>query len=243
MPKIKPYYTDELVTVYCADCRELLPVLPAVDLLISDVAYECISGGTPDDPRRPGGILAANNGKIFTHNNISPKEYAGLFFSVLKNPSHCYVMTNVLNFEAMLTEFRLAGFGLHNVIPWIKDNATPSRWYMKDVEYVLFFRKGSAFPINDCGEKTSSFFSNPRNKLHETEKPAPLMEKFIRNSSQPGQVVLDPMCGSGSALEAAKRLGRRAIGIEIDPAKCDIAGQRLRSGLRIKESRQGVMAL
>ena len=233
---MNPYYTDQYTTIYHADCRELLPQLKPVSLIVSDVAYSCISGGTPDDPRRPSGILAANDGKVFAHNDIEPKEYAKLFFNALIDPAHCYVMTNVLNLETMLREFREAGFGLHNQLPWIKDNATPNRWYMKDVEYILFFRKGAAFPINDCGEKTSCYFANPRNKLHETEKSVPLLEKLIRNSSQPGQIVLDPFMGSGSTLQAAKNLGRFGVGVDIDEEKCEQAAKRIASGLRIKRT-------
>lgn len=233
-----PYYQDDTVTIYCGDCRVILPELAPADLLVSDVAYECISGGRSHHRTSPAGILKKNDGKVFACNEIQPAEYAALFCAALKNPAHCYVMTNVLNLEEMLTEFRLAGFGIHNILPWIKDSATPNKWYMKDVEYTLFFRKGTAFQINDCGEKTSCLYQNPRGKIHETEKPVALMEKFIRNSSQFGQVVLDPFCGSGPTLEAAKRLGRRAIGIDIDPEKCAVAASRIRTGLRVKTAAQ-----
>lgn len=234
-----PYYQDDYITLYHADCRELLPGRPPADLLISDVAYECISGGRPGKGiGQPCGILKFNDGKIFTHNDIQPAEYAGLFYNALAAAAHCYVMANVLNLEAMLREFRLAGFGLHNQLPWIKDNAVTNKWYMKDVEYILMFRKGKAFPINDCGEKTSCLFPNPRGKIHETEKPSSLMEKLIRNSSQPGQVVLDPFCGSGSTLQAAKNLGRFGVGVDIDESKCEQAALRLSTGLRIKSDSQ-----
>lgn len=232
-----PYYQDESTTIYNADCRELLPQLPQAHLVVSDVAYEGISGGPPGR-YGPVGILKSNDGKIFAHNDIQPIEYAKLFYNALVNPAHCYVMTNLFNLEDMLREFRLAGFGLHNQLPWIKDNAVANKWYMKDVEYILFFRKGSAFQINDCGEKTSCLYPNPRNKIHETEKPVALMEKLIRNSSQLNQIVLDPFCGAGSTLEAAKRLGRKGIGIDIDESKCEVAALRLSTGLRIKDSVQ-----
>lgn len=235
---MRPFYQDSFVTLFCADCRDLLPGLEAADLIVSDVAYEVISGGTPDDSRRPSGILEKNDGKIFAYNDIAPAEYASLFYAALKDPAHCYVMTNLLNLEDMLREFRLAGFGLHNQLPWIKDNATPNRWYMKDVEYILFFRKGVAFPINNCSEKTSCLYPNPRPKIHPTEKALSLMEKLIRNSSQPGQLVLDPFCGSGVTLEAARRLGRQAIGIEIDETICRVAARRLATGVRVRDERQ-----
>lgn len=222
-----PYYQASGVTIYYGDCRELLPQLAPADLIVTDVAYETISGGNTTDKRRCSGILKINDGKIFAYNDIKTAEYADLFYNALVNPAHCYVMINNLNLEDALRDFREAGFGLHNVLPWIKDNATPNRWYMKDVELILMFRKGAAFQINDCGEKTSCLYQNPRPKLHETEKPVELMAKLIRNSSQPGQTVLDPFCGSGPTLEAAKRLGRLAIGIDIDEKYCEVAAKRL----------------
>lgn len=240
---MKPFYQDDHITIFNGDCLEILPGLPQADLIVSDVAYETITGGRPNKGSgQPTGILKFNDGKIFTHNDIQPTEYAALFYNALIDPSHCYVMTNLLNLEDMLREFRLAGFGLHNQLPWIKDNAVTNKWYMKDVEYILFFRKGSAFQINDCGEKTSCLYPNPRNKIHETEKPVALMEKLIRNSSQPRQTVLDPFCGAGSTLEAAKRLGRKGIGIDIDEAKCEVAALRLSTGLRIKNNVQMAFA-
>jgi len=236
---MQPYYQDDFCKIYHADCRELLPQLAPVALIVSDVAYECISGGNAPHPDSPTGILKINNGKIFAHNDIQPGEYARLFYNALVNPAHCYVMINVLNIETMLTEFRLAGFGLHNILPWIKDNATPNKWYMKDVEYTLFFRKGAVFQINDCGEKTSCIYPNPKDKIHETEKPLALMQKFIKSSSQPGQTVLDPFCGSGTTLVAAMQLGRYSIGVDIDEKKCEVSALRMSTGLRIQDSRQG----
>lgn len=239
---MQPYYQDNDCTIYHADCREVLPQLSDIDLIVSDVAYETIAGGRPNaGSGQPCGILRFNDGKIFAHNDIHPKEYAQLFYNCLARQAHCYVMINVLNMETLLTEFRLAGFGLHNILPWIKDNATPNKYYMKDVEYAPMFRKGPAFQINDCGEKTSCIFPNPKDKIHETEKPLGLMSKWIRNSSQSGQMVLDPFCGSGTTLVAAMQLGRHAIGIDSDESKCEVAALRMATGLRIQDSRQGML--
>ncbi len=58
--------------------------------------------------------------------------------------------------------------------------------------------------------------------LHPTMKPLPLMERAITNSSQPGDLVLDPFLGSGSTLVACERTGRICAGIEIDPIYTDV---------------------
>ena len=63
---------------------------------------------------------------------------------------------------------------------------------------------------------------------HPTPKPVGLPAHFIGLHSQPGEVILDPFCGGGSTLRAAKNLGRRAIGVELFDEWCDATANRLR---------------
>ena len=62
---------------------------------------------------------------------------------------------------------------------------------------------------------------------HPTVKPLTLMTKLLNLGSQAGDLVIDPFCGTGSTLRAAKDLGRKAIGIEIEEKYCEIAAKRL----------------
>jgi adenine-specific DNA-methyltransferase len=68
---------------------------------------------------------------------------------------------------------------------------------------------------------------NTGNVLHPTQKPVDVLKPLIASFSPPGGVVLDPFCGSGSTLVAAKELGRNYFGIEIEAAHCATAARRL----------------
>jgi site-specific DNA-methyltransferase (adenine-specific) len=67
----------------------------------------------------------------------------------------------------------------------------------------------------------------PENTDHPTQKPEKLLAKIILASSQTGDMVLDPFLGSGTTSVVAKKLGRRYVGIEVDPTYCCLAEKRL----------------
>lgn len=209
----------------------------SVDLVLTDPPYRTISGGSgPSIPihRRPAGMLAKNDGRIFEHNAVGFAEYLPHVFRVLKDRSHLYLMVNFLNLETALLEVRRAGFRVHNLLVWQKNNATPNRWYMKNVEYVIFARKGAAKAIHDKGSKTCHAFDNVRGKSHPTEKPVGLLQMYIENSSCAGDTVFDPFMGTGSTGVAALRARRNFIGVEIDKAYFDVACRRVDVELGIR---------
>lgn len=83
-------------------------------------------------------------------------------------------------------------------------------------------------------------------KPHPTTKPLPLMCELVGLFTQPGDLVLDPFCGSGTTGVACLRLGRRFIGIEKDPKYADLARERLRAeenGSTLKATRAGQVPL
>lgn len=214
------------------DALQWLRLIPSgsVDLIITDPPYQKITGGSGEDPnhKRPTGILAANDGRFFPDNEVEFDDYMADLFRVLRDPAHMYLMVDFTNLETAMASVRRAGFDIHNLLVWVKQNATPNRWYMKNCEYVIFARKGRAFAINDCGSKTAQSFPNPIGaKLHPTEKSIAQMAHWIENSSQPGETVLDPFCGSGTTGAAAVRLGRKFIGFEINPEFVRIARGRV----------------
>lgn len=189
----------------------------SIDLVVTDPPYKVISGGKSHKKGQPSGMLSKNDGKIFKYNNIKPEVWIPEVYRVLKEGTHCYIMTNTINLEDYLRIARECGFGLHNVLSWEKNNCTPSRWYMKNGEFTLFLRKGKAKAINNPGSKMIHSFDNIiGNKVHPTEKPVELMKFYIENSSNVGDIVLDPFMGSNSTGRACRELDRKFIGIEID---------------------------
>lgn len=218
------------IQLYNDDCLKILKTFHdnSIDLIVSDPPYRVISGGKPKHKGQPSGMLSKNDGKIFEYNDIKPEEWIPEAYRVLKEGSQCYIMTNVLNMEKYLRICRETGFGLHNILVWLKNNTVTNRWYMKNCEYVLFLRKGKAKSINNKGSQTVHQINNIiGNKLHPTEKPVELMKLYIANSSNEGDTVLDLFMGVGSTGMAAKELNRNFIGIEIDKQYYDIARNKI----------------
>jgi len=211
---------------------ELMKILPneSIDLVVTDPPYKTITGGDSDgaNSARPKGMLEGNR-KLFKEQNVDPATWIPEVYRVLKQNTHCYIFTNTLNLQTMLSISEKAGFKLHNLLVWEKNNCTPSQYYMKNCEYILFLRKGNAKWINDIGgSKTVHKFNNIiGNKIHPTEKPVDLLKFYINNSSNDGDIVLDPFMGSGSTAVAALETNRNFVGYEIDPMYHEIAINRL----------------
>lgn len=222
------------IELFNEDCLELLARMEpeCIDLLVTDPPYRTISGG--DVGNRPKGMLSGNK-RLFKHqNDIEISDWMPLIYKVLKPGTHAYVFTNFKNIQEMMEEANKSGFKLHNLLVWEKNNCTPSQFYMKNCEYVLFLRKGKAKWINDIGgSKTVHQFNNIiGNKTHPCEKPVDLLKFYVLNSSNEGDLVLDPFMGTGSCGMACKETNRNFIGIELDQKFYDIAKARLEDGKR-----------
>lgn len=217
------------------DCMEVFKKIPdaSIDLIVTDPPYPTTSRGSSGNS---GGMLQKEinkKGQVFAHNNINCKEYAPEFYRVLKDGSHCYVMTNHINLIEMLNTFTDAGFHFIKCLIWDKGNKIMGQYYMSQYEYIMFFRKGRGIKINNCG--TSDILSIPNKKtkdsegknIHDTEKPIDLMKILIENSTKIGQLVCDPFMGVGSTGIASILSGRRFIGTEIDENYFKIACDRI----------------
>jgi site-specific DNA-methyltransferase (adenine-specific) len=220
----------ENIKLYHGDCLEVMKDIPnnSVDMIVTDVPYKVISGGRSKAKNQPSGILSKNDGKIFEHNDIEPSKYMSELYRVLKEGTHCYIFINFINLTNMITEAERVGFKMHTLLVWKKNNKTPSRWYMKNQEYILFMRKGKAKPVRDGGVGHILEFNNIiGNKLHPCEKPVDLLELLIKNSSNENDVVLDCFMGSGSTGVACVNTNRKFIGVELDETYFNIAKERI----------------
>ena len=116
-------------------------------------------------------------------------------------------------------------------VVWDKGGLGMGHHYRRNYEFMLIAQKPGGPCIWNGGNTTANIVKInkiiPQLDEHPTAKPTQLMEKFIHLHSNPGDIVLDPFCGHGPTLEAAKKLGRHFIGIEIEPAYCQIARQRI----------------
>lgn len=212
------------------DCLDVLPGLTGVaDMLFCDVAYELTSGGNAHQSM--GGIFAKdqydNDGLLM---EVPPwEELGGPFFRACKPDADAYIMANDKNLFRAGHAFEGAGWRFHNLLVWDKVRATRNRWYMKNLEFTMYLWRGrsDAKGINDCGSKQLFSLNAKKVTDHPTEKPEALISHYIQNSSLPGQTILDPMMGSGSALVAAVQTGRAAIGIEKTPKWFDVSVQRV----------------
>lgn len=218
-----------------ADCLELIKRISdnSIDLIITDPPYLTTSRGSAGNS---GGMLQKEinkRGKVFDFNNIKCKKYAPEFYRILKNGSHCYIMTNHINLIEMLNVFTNNGFHFIKSLIWDKGNKIMGQYYMSQFEYILFFRKGKGKKINNCGTSDILTIKNIKTKnaqnknLHDTEKPVELMKILIENSSQEQEIVLDPFMGIGTTGIACKQLNRQFLGIEIDKNYFDIAKERI----------------
>lgn len=209
---MKPYFDDGLVQLYHGDCLEVDEWLTA-DVLVTDPPYGI-----------PGGRLGRHDaGGIQTH--------ADAVWDSLE--------VRDLALDAWGVEKPRLVFGTpkdktppaHRGVPivWDKGNSPGmgDHTWPFGANYELVWVLGDGW----SGKRINSVIRSPHSSQaaaaigHPTPKPVALMELLM--SYAPPGVVADPFVGSGSTLVAAQRLGRRAIGVEIDEKYCEIAARRL----------------
>ncbi len=131
-----------------------------------------------------------------------------------------------VQFGEVLLEFGI----LRQQLIWVKDAFVfghSDYHYRHEPIYYGWTAGGAHQKVPDRNQDTVWEFARPKkSKEHPTMKPVPLIERAIKNSSKPGQIVLDPFGGSGSTLIAAHGLNRKARLIELDPQYVDVICKR-----------------
>jgi DNA modification methylase len=229
---VKPYYQDNLVTLYHGDAREVLPALDiAPVILLTDPPY---SSGGYQEAGKSGGSLTGRHkerGESIALDNLSTRGYQRLMREVLRScwtVDEAYIFSDwrmwVYTFDALED----GGWRVRNMLVWDKGQMGMGMPWRNQHELIAYAKRT---PANIMDGKRGNVLNVKRsgNKMHPTEKPLDLCIALLDNS-QLG-LVLDPFAGSGTTLVAAKLLGRKAVGIEMDERHAETAAQRCGQGV------------
>ncbi len=221
-----PYYqdTESGITIFHADCRDVLPTLEAgsVDLVLTDPPYGV------------GYVPAGGMGMLYHRNQMPP----------VVGDSEPFDPRPLLRFP------RLVLFGANHYAHLLPSSPTWFVWDKRDAWLQNTFADCEMAWANTGGPARLFHHlwnggvtaSERTKKVHPTQKPVALMAWILSQTTEIGNLVLDPYMGSGPVIAACRNLGRRAIGIEIEEKYCRIAVERLKQGvlpLNANEVEQG----
>ena len=201
---MKPYYSDEWVTIYHGDCREILPELPKVDLVLTDPPY----GIGKDGQKQSTGGHGGRKGYEFRGwDKIRPDRE---IFEFIRKVSDNQIIWGGNYFADMLPPSS-------KWLVWDKRQ----RINQSDGELAWTSFEGALriYTVNRVELMKD-------NSCHPTQKPTKLINKVIADYSEKSQTLLDPFLGSGTTAYCAKKLNRKCIGIEIEEKYCEIAAKR-----------------
>ena len=250
---MKAYYQDNAVTIYHGDCREILPQLDPVDLVLTSPPYGAQRdyNSNCDDwdalvPPALASVSDAGMTQIFVNLGLIHKDGEVIEY-----------------WQPLFAAMRQRGWRKFGWYTWDQGDGLPGNWNGRlapSHEFVFHFNRESVQPIKwirttDRGpsgtgmrladgslsgisspDKCGQPFKIPdsviriyreMNRLYEHPARFPLDLPSFLIQSYPGETILDPFMGSGTTLRAAKDLGRKAIGIEIEEKYCEIAARRM----------------
>ena len=210
-----------------AECFEQLLQGSQVDMVFTDPPYNVNYANTAKDKMR-------GTNRAILNDNLGDGFYDFLLAALTPTIANCrggiYVAMSSSELDVLQSAFREAGGKWSTFVIWAKNTFTLGRSdYQRQYEPILYgWPEGAT--RHWCGDRDQSDvwqIKKPhKNDLHPTMKPVELVERAIRNSSRPGNVVLDPFGGSGTTLIAAEKSGRLARLIELDPKYVDVIVRR-----------------
>lgn len=241
-----PFYEDAACQIYVGDARDILPKLDPVDMIFTDPPYghnnnngDLIHRWEAALGRLPCASDSSLDARPIANDGAEANELVRWFFQQaadkLRHGCCCCCgggggpdpqfarwslwLDEVLDFKQMVV--------------WDKGPMGMGWHYRRSYETVLVAQKpGAACKWYDETDRIENIIRHipkiiPTADQHPTPKPPQLAAHFIQLHTLPGEVVLDPFMGAGSTAEAAKKLGRRFIGIELEERWASLAVQRL----------------
>jgi site-specific DNA-methyltransferase (adenine-specific) len=245
---MRPYYEQDGITIYHGDCRDVLPRLErgSVTLLWSDPPYGH-SNNSGDLQASRVGIKGARQAPVVAIANDSEDSMrevvdAALRLAVLVLRGDCCCCCCCCcgggprpTFAWLAERMDQNGLVFFHSVIWDKSaRGDGLGWrFRRNHEMVMVaHRLGGKLAWADEAKAIPNVMRDMPvfSRQHPNEKPESLVAGFITATTKVGELVLDPFMGSGTTLVAAKRLGRRAIGIELEERYCEIAVKRLQQG-------------
>jgi len=198
----------------------------SIDLVITDPPYESLEKhrAVGTTTRLKHSKASSNDWFSIFPNSRFPELFAEIY-RVMKKDTHFYLFCDPETMFVAKPEAEKAGFKFWHLIVWDKKKIGLGYHYRARYECVLFFEKGKR-KLNDLG--VSDIIEVPRiNGGYPAEKPPEVSEVLIKQSTLPGQLVIDPFMGSGSVGVAAARNGRDFLGNDLCAEAIEIARKRL----------------
>lgn len=217
---MKPYYSDSAVTIWHGDCREI--DLPHVDLILTDPPYGVDYVTAWRSRHDPLVARISHDKDLSVVGDAWPT-----IMAALREDRHWYAFAS----PRMIGRAE-AIFGGKQILAWDKGD----RGTVGDLECgfgeaweAIFYGMKGRRTINGKRPRTviRHDWSGTMDPVHPTVKPVALLARMVAWSSNEAETILDPFMGSGTTLRAAKDLGRKAIGIEIEERYCEIAAKRM----------------
>lgn len=199
------------------DCVQIMQKFPdaSVNLIVTDPPYLC-------NYKDRNGRKIANDTGDGAWLNPAYRE----MFRVLKPDSFCISFYGWTKLKLFVDAWAASGFQIAGHIAFTKRYSASKKYLRYQHENAYLLIKGyPPIPEDPMGDVVDWIYS--KNRLHPTQKPVQNLEQIVDNFSKPGDVVLDPFCGSGSTCVAAKKLGRKYWGIELDDQFHSIAEKRM----------------
>jgi modification methylase len=243
-------------TIVCGDCCQFLATLPekSVDLVFADPPYNLQLGGDlhrPDNSKVDAVDDHWDQFASFAAYDRFTHDWLSACRRVLKDDGALWVIGSYHNIFRVGAQVQDLGFWLLNDVVWRKTNPMPNFkgtrftnahetliWASKSKGARYTFNYDALKVFNDDVQMRSDWTlplctgeermkDGDGAKAHPTQKPEALLHRILLASTKPGDLVLDPFFGAGTTGAAAKRLGRRFIGIERERDYVELAKRRI----------------